>query len=167
MIALSAPILLPMSLAMISTSMLNSIGFEKQSFLFYFIGAAAMLLCVLTLPSICGVYAYLLGFGLSFLLCAVCNLVFLYKKCPAFKKQGGQVCVQRILTPLIFILPISLFGKLLNVVFSRFTGPFLALALSAVLMSALTFLFYLLCGFLSLSSLKARFSLKKRKSKRI
>ena len=165
MIAFSAPILLPMSLAMISTSMLNSMGFEKQSFVFYFVGAAAMLLCVLTLPAVCGIYAYLIGLGASFALTALCNLIFLLKKCPISQKQGGQVCVHRILTPLLLALPISLFGKLLDGIFSSFTGEFLSLTLSAIFMSVLTFILYLVCGFITLDSLKARFPLLKGKRK--
>lgn len=54
--------LLPMSLTMISTGILNSINFERQTLVYYFIGAALMLGAVLILPQYIGVYAYPSGF---------------------------------------------------------------------------------------------------------
>ena len=163
MIALSAPILLPMSLTMISTSMLNSIGFEKQSFLFYFVGAAAMLLCILTLPPLCGIYAYLIGLGLSFLLTALCNLAFLKKQCAVLQKGRGQVRVQGLFTPILFIFPITLFGKITDAIFSRFLGELLSLGCSALCMAGLTLLLYFLSGIVTLSDIKQRLFAHKRK----
>lgn len=87
-----APLLLPLSLTMISTSILNSMGFERQTLIFYFLSAAALLLCVLFLPAVCGVYAYLFGLAASYILNAVCNFVFLSKKCK------GLFRLRRILT---------------------------------------------------------------------
>ena len=158
MITAAAPILLPMSLTMISTSMLNSMGFEKQSFLFYFVGAGAMLLCVLLLPAVCGIYAYLIGLGASFTLTALCNLAFLRKKCSIFQKGRGQVRVERIFTPLLLILPITLCGKVCDAFLSHFTGEIFSLILTALLMSAITFALYLLCGFITLDHAKKYFS---------
>ena len=165
MIVKSAPILLPMSIGMISTSMLNSMGFEKQSFLFYFIGAAAMLTCVLVLPAFCGVYAYLVGFGTSFTLTALCNLVFLWKKCGIFQKTRGQVRVERIFTPILLLVPISIFGKMLDNIFTHFMGNFLATLATVLLMSIFTFLSYLLCGFVNFSALKNTVKFPKRKTR--
>ncbi len=145
MIKYSCPILLPMSLTMISTSVLNSMGHEKQTFLFYFVGAAALLLCVLFLPQFCGSYAYLIGLGLSFTATAVCNLVFLHKKCPVFKKRGKQVCVQIIFPVLLGILPLSILGQLCKAFLSTVFGPLLSVALSALvilLAAALLFLLF-------------------------
>ena len=165
-IAVSAPILLPMSLTMITTSMLNSMGFEKQTFLFYFIGAAAMLLCILLLPSVCGIYAYVIGLGASFILTAVCNLIFLWKKCSFLQKRAGQVRVHRITCPLFFILPISLFGKIADVVFSMFAGELLALFLSALVTAALTLAIYLATGLLNVETLKKNFPFRTRRAKK-
>ena len=165
MITAAAPILLPMSLTMISTSMLNSMGFEKQSFIFYFVGAAAMLLCILTLPALCGIYAYLIGLGASFALTALCNLTFLRKKRLIFQKQAGQVRVHRTILPLLFILPITFLGKISRELFSHFMGQGLSLFLTFLLLSTLTILLYLVCGFTSLSAIKTHFTLSKQKNR--
>ena len=156
MIMRSAPILLPISLTMISTSILNSMGFEKQSFLFYFAGAAALLLSVLVLPAVCGGYAYVIGLGLNFTLISVCNLIFLYKKCPFFKKQWRQVCVQKI-SPLLFILIFSsITGNLISRIISRYTGAFLSIFLTGIFVGALILSLYFAFGILKFSMRRFR-----------
>lgn len=149
LIVKSCPLLLPMSLTMISTSILNSTGFERQTLLFYCIGAAALLLCVLFLPALIGVSAYLVGLFLSYLLTTLCNLFFLFKKCPFFEKERGQVRVKEFLLPLLLVLPLSLLGKGASVLLSKFLGEFFALALSAFLALAFTLVLYLITGVLS------------------
>ena len=161
MIAACAPILLPMSLTMISTSILNSMGFEKQTFLFYFIGAAAMMLCVLLLPAVCGIYAYMIGLSASFLLTSFCNLLFLQKQW----KGRGQVRIHAILSPLFLILPISLFGRLTEGLLSLCMSELPALILSALVISALTFALYILTGLLPFSIVKSKLPLFSRKGK--
>ncbi len=142
MIAKSCPILLPMSLTMISTSILNSIGFEKQTLLFYFLGAAALLICVLVLPAFFGIYAYCVGLFVSYFVTALCNLIFLHKKCPVFSKRWGQVCVQLIFPALIAVLPVSLLGGFCLSLFKRFFGQVLAPVCTFLVMGISTFLIY-------------------------
>ncbi len=163
MIVKSCPLLLPMSLTMISTSILNSMGFEKQTFLFYFIGAAALLLCVLLLPALCGAYAYLIGLGASYVLTALCNLLFLYKKCPFLKKRRGQVWNKSTFLPLLFVLPISLLGRGANALFSGVLGEFPTLVFSVLVLFVCTLAFYLLSGLLSWRALKAKMPFQRKK----
>ncbi len=136
-------LLIPMSLAMISTGMLNSMGFEKQTFLFYFLGAGIMLACILLLPSVCGAYAYLIGLGASFGVNAVCNLILLGKKCPKLyrqmQKRGGQGCVHSLFKATVCVLPLSLFGDMTLSLFKRIFGAFLALTLTGVILTLITF----------------------------
>lgn len=79
-IAQCALILLPMSLTLISTSLLNSMNCEKQTLLFFLAGAAAMLLCVWFLPQYLGSDALLLGMAADYLITATCSLALLAKK---------------------------------------------------------------------------------------
>ncbi len=143
-ISKSCVVLLPMSLTMISTSMLNSIGFEKQTFIFYFVGAGTLLLCILFLPAVCGVYAYVAGLGASYAVTAVCNLVFLYKKCPILKGRRWQVCVELIFPALICALPVSIAGQLCLEVFLKYTGQVLSIIFTGAAMGIFTLVLYLL-----------------------
>jgi O-antigen/teichoic acid export membrane protein len=150
-------ILLPMSLTMITTGMLNSMGFEKQTFLYYFAGAAAMLLCILFLPAVCGAYAYVWGLGASFTLNAVLNLFLLHKKCNGLYKsmwQGrGQGSVQPLLRAVLLVLPIALCGSLSLALFKRVFGQFFALVLSGVCTGILTLGLWCALGVLPLKNL--------------
>lgn len=136
--------LLPMSITMITTGMLNSLNFEKQTLVYYFIGAALMLGSVLFLPKYIGVYAYPLGLALSYIVCAVLNLVFLCKKCPLPKKL-----LIKSLIVFALMLPISLIGLFVSVFFSRYLGAFAALTVTALVILAVTFAFYFFCHIIS------------------
>ena len=163
----SCPILLPMCLTMISTSMLNSLGFERHTFLFYFIGAAAMLLGILFLPPLCGGYAYLIGLGSSFVLTGVCNFVLLFKKCNIFKKGQGQVFVQALFPSLISVLPIALLGQFFSTLLKSFLGELTAFVLTGAILILLLLLFYMLCGIVPIKALLVNiFKGKKRKTKK-
>ena len=162
MIQNSCLVLLPMSLTMISTAMLNSMGFEKQTFAFYFVGAAALLLCIVVLPQFCGGYAYVIGLFASFSLTTLCNLIFLLKKCPIFEKRWGQVCVHEYLPAVLGIIPISLFGTFLHNILLPFTGALLHLCICAFAMLVFTLAYYIATGNIILPK-KARKSGKRRK----
>lgn len=164
-IAKSAPILLPMSLTMISTSMLNSMGYEKQTFLFYFIGAAALFICILFLPALCGIYAYVIGLGASYVLTAVCNLVFLWKKGLIFQKQEGQVFDYSIFVALFATLPLSLLGQLCDNLFKRCMGELVSVLLTAIAIALPTAIIYLCAGLIPLPK-KIRLP-RKRKAKEL
>lgn len=156
MIVKSSLILLPMSVTMISTSMLNSLGFEKQTFAFYFFGAASMIVCILVLPTFCGVYAYIVGLGASYILTAVCNLVFLYKKGLLFQKTGEQVCVPRLLFPAIAILPLSFLGRTFCFLFKGFAGQTLSVVFTAFALAISTAILYVLLGIIPIKKKNRR-----------
>ena len=163
MIQKSCVILLPMSLTMISTSMLNAMGFEKQSFFFFFFGSAALLLCILLLPNLCGAYAYLIGLGLNFTVTAACNLFFLHKKGFLFPKSRGHVRDYALFIPLFAILPFSALGKVCNHLFKLFFGELFAVIASAAVLSLATFLLYLTLGYIPVHKLRLLRKVKTRK----
>ncbi len=156
MISKSCPLLLPMSVTMISTSMLNSIGCERQTFLFFFLGAAALLLSILLLPSVCGGYAYIIGLGLSYIVTALCNILYLQKKCPFLFKRGGHGCVQFLIPSLFIILPVALVGQLCHGYFSLVFGEFLCVAFTALVMGLTTAILYLSTKLLPLPRFKQK-----------
>ena len=161
MIRKSSIILLPMSLTMISSSMLNCLGFERQTFVFFFVGAAMLLLSVLLLPSICGAYAYIIGMGASYLLTAACNLIFLFKKCPFLRKSTGQVRDYTSFFALFAILPFSLLGKVCLDIFKGFAGGILCAIFTSLVLTLVTLALYLALQIVPLPKKKALLFLKK------
>lgn len=149
--------LLPMSLSMITTSMLNSLGCERRTLLYYFFGAAAMLISVWFLPSCIGVYALCVGQALSHVICAVCNLRLLHKRCvkpPAYLQFTAKICIIAAIELVI--------GSLLYPVLTPLTGVIPAIILCAVCMLGAQALMILLSG-----TYKEFFTLKKGKKRNI
>ncbi|MGN0806640.1 MAG: oligosaccharide flippase family protein [Candidatus Coproplasma sp.] len=90
--------MLPMCLSMITTTVLNSMHYEIKTLIYYFIGAAAMLACIFGLTHFWGIYAYMAGVTLNFIITAVLNLRLLNKNCPQVNYVGyalrcGIICV--------------------------------------------------------------------------
>ncbi len=77
----SALMMIPMSITIISTSLLNSMGFEKKTLKYFIIGALLLIICILILPRFIGSYALIIGYFLSYLTTAVCNVLLLKKVC--------------------------------------------------------------------------------------
>jgi stage V sporulation protein B len=74
MIRICSFTLLPFSVMMISTGILNAIGKQKSTLLYFFIGSAGMLFTVLFLPSVLGIYAYPFGLFVSHTITSICNI---------------------------------------------------------------------------------------------
>ena len=160
----SCPLLLPMSLAMITTSILNSLGFERHTFLYYFIGAAAMLLCIFFLPAVFGVYAYIFGIGANFLITATLNLILLFQKCRGILKTHGPPLLTALVRATFALLPLSLLGKLFSFLFKLVLGELLAVIAASICLLVCTIAFWSL---LKLFSIKAVvFALKNKKTQK-
>lgn len=75
----SAVIMIPMSLSLMSSSILNTLGREYKALKNYLYGAAVMLLSVWFLPPLLGIYSMILGFFLSFMITAFLNTLAVMK----------------------------------------------------------------------------------------
>ena len=124
----ASPIMLPMSISMITSSLLNSIGMERKTLLYYLLGSLALLLCVIFLPILIGNYALILGYFLCYLLTAILNVALLKK-----------ICCKKLefIKKTLFCLPICLLCCLLCFftfeLASKFISSFLALIISSLL----------------------------------
>lgn len=154
MLRKSCLILLPMSLTMISTSMLNAMGFEKQTFAYFFFGAAALLLCIFILPKFCGAYAYIIGLGASYTVTAACNLFCLRKKLPFFKNDGVRHRDYALFIPLFAILPFSALGRLCNRVCKLYFGELFSVFATAIVLALAIFLLYTALGYIPFKKLR-------------
>ncbi len=147
-----------MGLSGITTSILNSLGAENKVLLFYVINGVFMLLCVWLLPKFFGIYSLLIGFCFTYGLTSVLNL-FLIKKKSSVKPK--------IFTPLIysliFILPSSLIGIMVEKMLLPFAGSFITTIISSLVMMTFSFALYLGFNLLNVQIIKNM--LKERKGK--
>lgn len=77
----AAPVMLPMAITMISTSLLNSMGMERKTLLYYVFGAVALLVSIIFLPRVIGNYALIAGLFTCYTINAALNLLLLKKIC--------------------------------------------------------------------------------------
>lgn len=149
MLASSAWIMLPMGLNNITSSLLNSLGYEVRSCINYFIGAAVMFLAMWFLPSICGVSSLFWGMGLCMCVTCVLNVYMLKRKTKiSFKILKPLLLLCAITIPCAAI--VSFVNKLCVMVMS----PFFAIAISCSV--GLAF-YILLCMVFDIVDVKAYF----------
>ncbi len=154
MIAKGCVLLVPMSVAMITTSMLNALGKEKQTFIVYFISATALLLCVFFLPAVCGIYAYLIGMVANFAVCCICNLFLLYKYFHGVYRYYGKRLSSLFLRAVCAVLPLSLIGRLLSILLQKTFGAVLSMFLTGAILSVLSLIAWLALRIMSGKTIK-------------
>ena len=134
----SAVVMLPLSISIITTSMLNSLNKEKQTLLSFLTGAIALIASIYFFPSIIGVNALIVGMILNYGITAIINLFLLGK----FFKEKPEYLFY-ILKSCIFVLPSAVFGLMLNNILS--TRVSLTVLLIIVVIAVMAFdsgLFY-------------------------
>ncbi len=133
--------LLPMSLNMISSSILNSIGCEKQVCAHFFAGAAATLLCTWFLPAYIGVYAQIVGGAAASIICAALGLRLISKK----SKEKVRFCKHTLLSA-ASILPAAALGMMLRNVFASVLPLFPAIVMTGAILAGAELLFLFALG---------------------
>ena len=133
--------LLPMSMSMITTSILNALGCEKQTFVFFFAGAAATLACVWFLPQLVGIYALMIGMTASSTITLLLNLRLIAKK------SKEKVCyIKHTLIATASMLPACLLGYFLHNVMRALLPTLPAALVTGAILLAADILFLLALG---------------------
>lgn len=122
----------------ITTSILNSLGAENKVLLFYVINGVFMLLCVWLLPKFLGIYSLLIGFCFTYGLTSVLNLFLIKKKSSVKPKIFAPLIYS-----LIFILPSSLIGIMVEKMLLPIMGSFITTIITSIVMMAFSFVLFL------------------------
>ena len=150
----SAFMMLLMGLSSISTSMLNSMGLENKTLLYYIISGIVMLACIWFLPSVCGIYSLLIGFYAIYGITTVLNLILLHKNCPIKPKYLKFVWFSFLL-----LFPTTLFGLILERLVLAVLGEFLSLIVCSVLMVVFNGLLFIGFNLVSTEFISSKFKL--------
>jgi len=137
--------MLPMSICMISTSMLNSMNMEKQTLIYYLFGAAAMILSILFLPKLIGIYSLIVGLFLQFAITAILNVAALKKK---IKADNAWLKFTAKATG--FAVPSCLFGLALNGILTQFTPNAFTAIFGSILVALFNATLYFVFGLIKL-----------------
>ena len=157
MISRCALMLLPMSITMICTSLLNSMNCERFTLLFFLFGSAAMLGCVYFLPKYLGSGALLVGMAADYIITSVCSLFLLRKK--TGKLRSGKYLLKLALV----LLPVAAAGILLRNLLAAYMSYLAALVITAIVVGVAEVLLLTLFKLFDFRALLARFFTKKHK----
>lgn len=145
----SAFLMLFMSLSNITTSMLNSMGLEHKTLIYFVISGVFMLLSIWFLPSVMGIYSLLAGFTFVYGISTVLNLVLLNKNCvkkPSYMKF--------LLYAVSFLIPTALIGLMLEKLLLPFLGIFFTFVVCAAVMIIFNLLLYVGFGLVGINFIK-------------
>ncbi len=136
-IARACIIMFPMSICMITTSILNSLNLEKRTLIFYLCGASFLMLSIYFLPQFIGVYSLVLGLLLSYTVTAILNLILIYKTCKVKPKF-----LLFIIVSFLFIFPSALLGYFFNNVLLNFMPNGFSILITTIVVTIFCYLFY-------------------------
>ena len=145
----SALMMIPMSITIISTSLLNSMGFEKKTLKYFLLGASTLIICIIFLPRFIGNYALIVGYFLNYGITATLNILLLKKVC----------CDKLDFTKkLLVTLPVCLLACAFNYfafsLLCKLTAEFIAMIISVILTLACLIVCLILLKILNPKDLK-------------
>ncbi len=137
----SAYLMLFMSVSIITTSILNSMGKEKQTLVYYVISGVLMLASIWFLPSVIGIYSLLVGFTFIYGLTTILNLILINKMC-----KEKPVYLKFFIGSVLILIPTVLFGFMLENLLLPLLGTFLTFMIGSIIMVIVNTLLYLCFG---------------------
>lgn len=127
-ISRSGWIMLPLSVSLLTTNLLNSLELELKCLISYILGAAVLLFCMFFLTSSLGVYGIIVGCGAGMTVVALVNTIYICKKMQLTYKLLLNAAMLLVFSLLSAILA----GLIYNLALTLFHVYF-ALALSVIL----------------------------------
>lgn len=127
MLEQAAWVILPMGITNITSSLLNSLGYEIKSMKNYILGAIVMILSIWFLPKFIGIQSLIWGFGICFIITSFLNIKMLKQilNCNLNLKKY-------LILIIIFILPSASICSLITNLLSNFLPSFFSIAIGCV-----------------------------------
>ncbi len=157
-LSVSAFLMFFMSLSNVTTSMLNSMGMENKTLIYYIISEVFMLLSVLILPKFVGIYALIVGYTFIYGLTSLLNLLLLHKQTVLKPKY-----LKFTFSSIGLCLPTILFGLMIEKLLTNPLGIFTTLLVTATLTLIFQVALYFGTGFIDFNFIKTKFSRSKPK----
>lgn len=150
-LTISAFLMLFMSLSNVTTSMLNSMGLENKTLIYFIVSGLFMLLSIWFLPSIMGIYSLLIGFTFIYGLTTLLNLKLLHKNC-----NDKPVYIKFLLLSVLLLIPTSILGLMLEKLFLPVLGTALTFFACAIVMIIFNSALYVGFGLVKAQFLKGK-----------
>jgi len=145
-------LVLPISLNMISSGMLNSLQQEKKTLLYFIISSAAMLGAIIFLPMLIGIYSLMAGMFLSLAISSALNLIAINKRCVKKPKYMGYAA-----KAFFGAVPAAIIGRLAYSLMNKLFSSLPAIILTSLIIAAVIVIAYMALNVISFSPLKKLF----------
>ena len=145
----SAFMMIPMSITIISTSLLNSMGFEKTTLKYFIIGSVALIISILIFPKYIGNYALIIGYFASYTISSLFNVIKLSKVCKQKLNFNKQVLKCSLLCLCLCFLNYFLFN-----IIAKLLHPFFSMIISCLISLIVNFLCLVTFGVIDLKNIK-------------
>lgn len=139
-----------MGLSGITTSILNSVGKENKTLVYYIFGAGLMLLCVYLLPNFLGIYSLTVGYACVYALTSYLNVRLIKKTCkvaPRYLKFAAYSA--------LFNIPCCVFGLLLKNALIIFMPVFAVSAITCIAVTTVSVALYFTFGLIKTTAFTA------------
>jgi stage V sporulation protein B len=133
----SSFLVLFMSLSSVTTSILNSIGLEHKTLVYYIISGIFMLLSIYFLPKYVGIYSLLIGFSFIYGLTTLLNLRLINKNCPQKPRYK-----KFLLYSVLILIPTTFLGKMTEILLLPLLGTILTFFACSIAMVIFHLLLY-------------------------
>ncbi len=167
LLAFASPMLIPIGICGITTSILNAIGLEKKSLKNYSLGAVALLLSIYFLPSVIGINSLIVGMFSFMSITSIFNIIMIKKH-----MHIKNICLLALLKICLILLPVTLLTTFMVNLLSLSGSLFLALSIGGIVSALFFFLLCLAFNIIDLSYFKGKFknkfslSLKRKKGEK-
>lgn len=127
MLSYFAMMMLPMGINDISSSILNSMGYEIKSFINFMIGNVGLILCIILLPKLFGIYALGIGMGISLTISSILNIRSIKKHL-----KLDNIILKDMIKMCLFLIPSALINEFAYNLLIKVFGSFFSIAISSI-----------------------------------
>ena len=140
-LSVSAFIMVPMSLTLISNSILNSLNREKFTLINFILGAVCMIFSVMFLTKFVGIYSLIIGYLISYVLTSLLNFIMLSKT-----THQGKIYLKKTAIYTLIVAATTLLGFFMHGILFGRVSNFVMVLILGVLLSAFSCAFIFVCG---------------------
>ena len=147
----SAFLMLFMGLSSVTTSILNSLGLERQTLSVFGLSTILMLLSVVFLPPLLGIYSLLVGYVFVYGLTTTLNLILITRRCQIKTKYKKFLAFS-----IGFLIPTTLMGLMINKMILPILGNLFTIVIISISTASMILALYVGFNLIDASFVKLR-----------
>ncbi len=149
LLAKASWVMIPTGISQLTTTILNSMGYEKSTFIYYLISSVFMAICIIFLPNIIGIESIIWALGTSSVVVSLFNIIKIQKLLNKKYHVLSLIIISTLLAIPISFLISNLFN-ICNIIFNNF----ISICISAIVGVVAYFLLYAVFGIIDIKVIR-------------